>query len=67
MKVITVDGCDCCTYTHSIWINEHMKESDEVDVGEFKNDDNPTLLITSLRKAGFKLVKSQSIRFGGNL
>ena len=67
MKIIIVSGYDCCVYIHSIWINEFLKESDNVNLGDFGNDDNPTLLIDALRKAGFKLAKTQVITFGGNL
>jgi len=67
MKIITVQGWDCCSYIHSIWVNEHMKPSDKVDIGNFDDDKIPEKLIKTLKQAGFRPAKDQTITFGGNL
>ena len=67
MKVVTVQGYDCCPYTHSVWVHPHINPKDKIDLGSFANDRKPDDLIKALKQAGFKTANAQTISFGGNL
>jgi hypothetical protein len=71
MIAIEVEGCDCCPYTHSVWINPDLPKSTKIkDLGleskDFADDREPEKLIAALRKQGFKKLDLQILGYGGN-
>lgn len=66
MVVVLVEGYDCCSMTDSIWINHDLPKGTKVNLGDFDNDRNSEKLRKELKKNGFKMLKVQTISYGGN-
>ena len=55
------------SYTHSVWFNEDLESFDVKALGNHEMERNTDKVIKSLRKLGFRQLKTKKFTVGGGL